>query len=219
MISTVLLLCISIAFIAIGWINYGDRVLKKFGLAEYEMPLREQNIILGWNKSLNGYTADIVFFGDSITYLGDWGKYYEDLNVCNLSVSGDTIINATYRATMVEKLNPKKIFIMIGVNNLDEVNEYSELLAPFLAIPDVEIYVQSILPVRSPSKISNQKIENANIIIQGISEEYGCIYINLHNAFSDINGELRQEFSKDGIHINEKGYELWTTLINEYVYE
>ena len=189
------------------------------------MPAREKNIIKGWTKSLTDSTADIVFFGDSITYGGDWLDYYDDLSVCSLAIPGDSIQTALYRIDMIEGLCPEKLFVMIGVNNVGKmgyeklISEKFDELVEDLTGTGAKIYVQSILPVRDPSDVSNQQIDTANEIIRDIADNYGCTYINLHDAFSDENGELLKEVSKDGVHINEKGYALWNLLINKYVYE
>lgn len=208
---------------AVGWINYGDRITRKLGLTDYEMSGREQYIIKGWTKSLADYTADVVFFGDSITCGGDWNEYFEDLTVCNLAVPGDSIEEGLYRTEAVANLEPEKIFVMIGVNNIsrsgyeENISEkYRELIEEF-SDTGAEIYIQSILPVREPSEVSNERIDTVNEILMDIAEEYSCTYIDLHTSFSDENGELIEEYSKDGTHINEKGYELWVSLIEEYV--
>ncbi len=188
------------------------------------MPMREQYIIRGWEKSLSDYTADIVFFGDSITCGGSWASYFEDISVCSLAVPGEGVYHALYRTEMVNNLKPKKIFVMIGVNNISAENyekifdnEYKELIDQFKST-QAEVYIQSILPVRIPSSVSNDRIDKANAMLQEIAKTYGCTYIDLHTAFSDENQELKAEYSKDGVHINDDGYELWVSLISELVY-
>ncbi len=200
-------------------------MLRKLGLAEYEMPQREQYVIDGWTKSLSDYQADVIFLGDSITWGGDWNSYFEDVNLCCLAIPGDEIEQVLYRTDMVVDLEPKKIFIMMGVNGSRNVNyeeilkeKYSELIVR-LVETGAEIYIQSILPVCEPSKVSNDRIDGANQILKELADQYGCTYINLHDAFSDEEEKLSLYYSKDGVHINESGYDLWVSLIEGYIYE
>ncbi len=213
----------TILFAVVAWDSYGNRILRRLGLAEYEISAREEHLIRGWERSLAGCSANIVFFGDSITCGGKWTEYFEGSDVCSLAVPGDRVDQALYRADMVVQLAPRKIFILLGVNGSNDANykealqkNYSELIEKFV-VTGAEVYIQSILPTRSPSTVENDRINAANEILQNIADKYSCIYIDLYTSFLDENGELKEEYSKDGVHINENGYELWVSLIREYI--
>ena len=119
--STVMTGMFSYIFVREG---YPSRLARKFGiqgylsLGRYSPTDREMYIIRGWSNSLNDFNADIVFAGDSITSNGNWSEYFPEIAVCNLGVAGDSVEELNYRINMVEKLNPQKIFLMIGVNNI-----------------------------------------------------------------------------------------------------
>ena len=79
------------------------------------------------------------------------------------------------------------------------------------------MYIQSILPVREPSDVSNEKVLEANKIIKLIAEENCCTYIDLHKEFIDENGMLKEEYSRDGVHLKPAGYDKWVSILKEYI--
>jgi lysophospholipase L1-like esterase len=123
---------------------------------------------------------------------------------------------------MVETVGATKVFILAGVNNISRGNydktiarEYEQLLAELLEM-NVEIYIQTIMPVRDPSKVSNGRIRKANEIIVELANNYGCHIIDTYSFMVDENGELKEEYSRDGIHLTSDGYEQWYANLQEY---
>ncbi len=218
-----LLLFSSIALIALFWKNYGNRILSKIGICNYTLSAHDERIIRGWTKSLIGFETDIVFFGDSLTCHGNWNGYFPSKNICMLSIPGARISSSIYRTKMVLQLNPKKIFVMLGINDLSSCNwkeiittEYTKIISQFKET-GAQVYIQSILPVRPPSRINNNTIDRANELLKNIANTYSCTYIDLHTEFSDENNQLIKTHTKDGLHLKESGYDLWVSIIKNYV--
>lgn len=164
-----------------------------------------------------------MFLGDSITAGGDWNAWFPDISISELSVPGDSLEQILYRIDMIGALEPQKVFLLAGVNNISRAhyedtirNTYSLILRKLNTMA-CEIYVQSILPVREPSKVDNNRISQANEIIKELAMEYECEYINLHNVFTDTNGEMKKELTTDGVHLNEHGYAVWLEQIKDYI--
>ncbi len=164
-----------------------------------------------------------MFLGDSITAGGDWNAWFPDISISELSVPGDSLEQILYRIDMIRMLNPQKVFLLAGVNNISRShydntirNTYSLILQKLNTMA-CEVYVQSILPVREPSKVDNNRISQANEIIKKLAMEYGCEYIDLHNAFTDTNGEMKKGLTTDGVHLNEYGYAVWREQIRDYI--
>ena len=57
------------------------------------MGLTVEKCLQAWTNSLRqmNVKADIVFFGDSLTYYGDFASIFPAKVVCNLGLRGDTI--------------------------------------------------------------------------------------------------------------------------------
>ncbi len=205
--------------------DFLDNATRKLGLLEYRVSGREMQAIRGWEKSIQSEQSDIVFLGDSITYRGNWNEYFPDKTIYSIAVPGDSIEELLAKVDMVASLNPQKIFIMIGTNKISRLNydstiakKHEELIVSLQEKCSATIYIQSILPARSPSSLNNERIDKANAIIKNLAENHTCVYINLHDAFSDENGELVANYTTDGCHINEAGYEVWVSIIRDLIY-
>lgn len=225
-ISFIIVTIIMTAFTGILFMKsgYAQRIAIKIGWGIYNPSGRESNVINGWNSALDDFSSEIVFLGDSIVYGGEWDTYFPEKSVCKLAVPGDSIEQVLYRADMVKKLDPSKVFILVGVNNVSRGNyektiedNYSQLL-DVLSDIECEIYVQSILPVRKPSKVDNNRINTANEIIHRLADKYNCTYIDIHTSFLNEDGEMKQELTKDGVHLNEDGYKVWIEQIRDFVF-
>lgn len=179
----------------------------------------------------------IVFVGDSITDMGEFPELFGDINIKNRGVNSDTISGVLNRIENVAKQHPKKIFLMVGTNDLGDnafeeetINSYKEILQNIKKVsPDTEIYVQSVLPTNDsfwvPGGISelvgrqqtNAIIKKFNTEIKQLSEQENVRYVNLFDSFIDENGNMKDELTIDGLHLSGNGYLLWKSLIEEYL--
>ena len=227
--ATGVFICLFIVTVAVcGFLltktDYPDRIATKFGWGGgYNPSGREKYLTKAWSDSLDSFDADVVFLGDSITAGGDWSEWFSDRTVCKLGVPGESLEQIMYRLDMVKKLEPQKVFLLAGVNNVsrgryeETIREYYSLILQDLSEIECTIYVQSILPVREPSSVDNGRIDIANEIIEELAAEYECEFIDIHSAFIDENGEMKEELTKDGVHLNEDGYAVWLKEIAGYV--
>lgn len=175
-----------------------------------------------WTRTLADQYADVVFFGDSLTAGGEWGEWYPYATCVNLGVVGDTVDGLLSRMDQVELLQPSKCFLMIGVNDLNygmsvdhTLGCYQSLLTALSALDEdmgLETCVLSVLPVREGEMAyptTNQQIRQLNEGIAALAEAHGMTYMDLHSAFADDTGMLRAEYSYDGLHLTDLGYQAW----------
>ena len=52
-----------------------------------------------------------------------------------------------------------------------------------------------------------------NASLKKMAQEFRCTWIDLHALMRDENGELKQEFTNDGLHLTDQAYQLWRTEI------
>src|SRR5690606_3127385 len=156
----------------------------------------------------------------------DFQLLFPDHKIINLGLSGDNIIGMKRRVPMLKAVNPKKIFIMAGTNDLVHVNldEYESRYISLIttikdSIPEAKIYIQSVLP--SNNKLgkyaSNAKVQEANKIAENIASKFNCVYINLYDLYADENNELPKEFTHDGVHLVPEKYDIWANAIRDYL--
>lgn len=183
------------------------------------------------DSSIQPETA-IAFVGDSLTQFGEWNELLQNAQVINRGISGDTTDDILARIEPIVELKPRKIFVMIGVNDLwhqkntpEQIVENYETIFSYLKTetPNSKIYIQNLLPVNSVEfqgfKPSNQEIAWLNQELKKISEKFNYQYIDLHSKFVNAQGELNTLYTYDGVHLNGKGYILWRDLVNSYVNE
>lgn len=170
---------------------------------------------------------DIVLFGDSLTYRGDWSGLSERMSVANRGINGDMIDGLEHRIDQIVPMQPRALFLLVGINDLSvrmrpEVYEaYGRLLDRLmLELPDTEIYVQSILPVRDDLRriMSNDVIALVNGQIKQMCDARGLCYIDVYTEM--LNPEERRlyyNYQLDGLHLSEQGYDVWGQVIKPYV--
>ena len=182
----------------------------------------------GWTNTLKklNLDIDIAFFGNSITRGSDFQSYFPNKKIINLGYSGDDILGMCRRVSMLEAVNPEKIFIMAGTNDLVHVSleEYRRRYLLLIStikesIPNATIYIESVLPTNSVmgDYAPNEKAQQANAIAKEISDSYGCIYIDLYSVYVDDKNELPTDYSGDGVHLYPQHYDKWASCISPYI--
>lgn len=172
-------------------------------------------------------SSDIVFIGNSLTDYGHWDELFPELKIKNRGVGGDDILGVQNRIDDVLRAAPRKIFLLIGTNDLeyylDEnlvAERYEQLIKKIKnQAPNSGLYLISILPTRGIPNRPNKLIVEINEAIRLISTKYDAAYIDLHTYFLDEQNELKLDFTVDGIHLNGKGYGLWKEVLLPYLME
>lgn len=184
--------------------------------------------VRGWNNTMQklDYDADIVFFGDSITAVSDFRRYYPNKKIVNLGYPGDGLVGMLDRVSGVISVKPEKIFILGGINGLnnDNIEESIETYKNILdqlkyGLPSADIYVQSVLPISKESEsdiCSNTTIRDFNKRLEQLADEYGLDYIDLYSEY-DVNGYMNPELTIDGLHIWPDAYDRWAEKLKSYI--
>ncbi len=191
--------------------------------------------ILGCSKDVGANPEDcspsdeICFFGDSMTAGGNWVSLTGNPNCVNLGKGGSTTSDMLARLDDVIRLNPCKVFLMAGVNDLRAGCPVDETAGKIGAILDIlsdklpcsKVYLQSILPVNRADfigqtillSLSPNDIVILNAKLKALTMKTGAIYLDLYPYFTDDNDALQASISTDGLHLNAQGYAKWASLI------
>lgn len=192
------------------------------------MSVTVEKCLQAWTNSLRQLKAkaDIVFYGDSLTYYGDFASVFPDKVVCNLGLRGDTIEGLIERIQQVCMLKPNYVFLMAGINDLADneperfKTQYGNLLKLLESIePRCTTVVQSLLPVNSVDfQISccNDTVREHNEIIESLAYTHHLHFINLFPLYC-VDGLLPQVWTVDGIHLKSYAYKKWYETIKNYV--
>lgn len=172
---------------------------------------------------------DIVFYGNSITFWGDWSELLGSKKIKNRGIPGDTGFGLLELLTKTIHGKPQKVFIMIGINDLARgipqdviINNYKRIAA-FIqtASPQTKIYFQSILPVNERfGKLKAHyrragEIPEINNFLREWTKEQGMGYVDVYNVMADENGRLKDMYTWDGVHLTLEGYREWVTLLRK----
>lgn len=188
------------------------------------MNLTVEKCLQAWTNSLRQMNAraDIVFFGDSQTYYGDFASVFPDKVVCNLGLRGDTIQGMIDRVEQVRIIQPKHVFLMAGINDVAHVSDYefrvlyNRLLdAIYQALPEVTIIVQTMLPVNNHDfsiSCNNDQICACNSKIKKIAEERNLDCLDVHALYVE-DRQLPLKMTRDGLHIIQESYSKWMKLL------
>ncbi|MEO6705801.1 MAG: alpha/beta fold hydrolase [Ginsengibacter sp.] len=176
---------------------------------------------------------DIILLGNSITFWGDWQQLTGLSYIKNRGIPGDNTFGVIKRLDEVIDRKPKKIFILIGINDLSANIPDSIILKNYKIIidkinvgsPSTKIYFQTILPINDiHNKKSNifTKHENIRKINTSLKQlafnSKKMVVIDLYGLFADDSGYLKKEYTWDGIHLNMNGYNKWATILKNGKY-
>lgn len=190
------------------------------------MSLTVEKCLQGWTNSLRQMNAkaDIVFFGDSLIYYGDFASVFPDKVVCNLGLRGDTLQGMKNRVEQVKLLKPKTVYLMAGINDVanNSVIEFREQYETLLKTiidqnPTAELFVFNMLPVNDVDftiSCNNKQIVCCNEGIASLCIKHGLCYFDLNIAY-ECSGILPKEITTDGIHLRKEAYHKWYNSLEE----
>lgn len=190
------------------------------------MSLTVEKCLQAWTNSLRQMKAkaDLVFFGDSLTYYGNFASVFPNKVVCNLGLRGDTIQGMIKRVEQINMLEPKVVYLMAGINDvlsssLNEFkNNYLLLVDAILnTTPESKLIIQSILPVNSlvfDISCNNEQIIKCNLCIKEIADNKQLCYLDLFSDYIDLtNCQLSEQYTIDGIHLQNNAYYKWYEMV------
>ncbi|MBQ0124572.1 MAG: hypothetical protein KBS58_07050 [Bacteroidales bacterium] len=213
---------------------------------ERQMGVQHRNVDTGWNyenEFFDYYKArasiftscpadghKVVMLGDSMNNNASWGELYPDVDLINRGISGDTAPGILQRLGEVVAHNPEKLFLLTGPNDLINDKDLSIedfwvgyeklIIAVKEALPETEFYIQSILPMNPKSKFYegyNDRAKAADAVLSASAQKYGYTYIDLVPGMVDGNGDLKDEYTSDGLHLTAEGYKVWMKALDNII--
>ncbi len=134
-------------------------------------------------------------------------------------------------------LEPSKLFINIGTNDLDLMDDpignlvrnYREILNRIRQrLPKCQILMIAYYPVcreitggftPPPGKRMRTKeaVDEGNTVIMALADEFGIPFINVNHVLADEDGYLRPELASDSIHMWPNAYQLILEELKPYI--
>lgn len=163
-----------------------------------------------------------LFLGDSLTEGAPLATMFSGTTVANYGAGWDTTDGVLMRLDQVMRNRPDLLFLLIGINDLSydhsvqHITQNIEEIVSRLQInlPGTDVYVISILPA-FPDWTASIRDINTHLSIRAVDQGY--TFIDLNSALRSNTGSLREEFTTDGLHLNEMGYGIWRQVLGDCV--
>lgn len=195
--------------------------------SSYQTTYYEQKLTLF--RLLPDTKGEIVFLGNSITDMGEWSEIWQDIRVKNRGISGDITFGVLARLDEVLSAKPKKLFVLIGVNDIARtipdtviLHNYRRLIDRVqIESPKTRLVMQSILPTNDQFKPfknhygKDDHIRAVNAGLRQLCTDRGIGFVDLYTPFLDEAGRLNKQYTNDGLHLNGAGYLLWKKILIE----
>lgn len=166
--------------------------------------------------------AAVLLVGDSQIELFDSSKIKTESPVINHGISSETTQGLKKRIGVEIMSNPKSIFIQIGINDLSNqleiseiIDNYKEILRAVKSNKIIEnCFVISLYPIGESRNLDKQYIDIFNKKLKLNCKQMGCNYIDVFQHLINQKGYLNDQFSNDGLHLNDKGQNILAESIN-----
>ena len=171
----------------------------------------------------------VVFMGDSITE--EWSRlypnYFEERSYINRGIGGQTTPQMLIRFKQdVVDLRPAVVVILAGTNdiagntgpsNVKMITDNIFSMATIATAHGIQVVLSSVLPVYrydwSPEIVDPPStIDAINECLKEYAESNGSYYLDYFSEMVDDKRGLKKEYTPDGVHPNEKGYELMSAI-------
>ncbi len=170
------------------------------------------------------FFKDDMFIGDSIyTGIVNYG-YFSATNVfAKIGLNPESVFTVTddngeTALSRAKKLQPKRIFIMLGSNGLafmsntymaEKIGELVDTLNE--NCPESYIYVVSIPPVTKAHEAAGQEtmvmVNGYNKLLKSMCEDKNIVYLDLCGKMEDSTGYFSADYAEaDGLHFLPAGY-------------
>lgn len=198
-------------------------------LARYE----DDNLKVGLPKKDE---RRVVFMGDSITE--EWSnlypEYFTEKGYINRGIGGQTTPQMLIRFKPdVVDLKPEIVVVLAGTNDIagntgpsnakmitDNIFSMAEIAKAY----QMKVVLSSILPVYEYDwareiKDPPSTIQAVNDALKQYASDQGLIYLDYFSSMVDERQGLNSDYTSDGVHPNESGYILMSSLAEEVLSE
>jgi lysophospholipase L1-like esterase len=169
----------------------------------------------------------VLFAGSSSIRLWDLKKSFPDLDVINRGFGGSQIADSTHFAPRILlTARPRLIVFYAGDNDVAAGKTPEQVAADFQdfaalihkELPKTKIVFLSIKPSPARWGMADRQKE-ANRLVEAYCKDHDYLtYLDVATPMLGEDGKPNKElFGEDGLHLNEKGYALWASLLQPHL--
>ncbi|MBD3749981.1 MAG: hypothetical protein IE931_10835 [Sphingobacteriales bacterium] len=171
-------------------------------------------------------SGGVLFLGSSsIRKWENLEEVFKNYHAINRGFGGSQLNDAIYYADdIIFPYHPSQIIIYSGENDIaagvdpETVSDRFKILFNLIRkkMPEVSISFISLKPSISREKFSPQFIYTNELIKSFISNQQNAHYIDVYQPMIS-DKEFKEMFLEDKLHMNQKGYDIWTKSITPYL--
>jgi acyl-CoA thioesterase I len=170
----------------------------------------------------------VVFLGDSITDIWKLAKFFPGKPYVNRGISGQTTPQMLVRMMPdVVDLKPDAVILLAGTNDIagntgpetaKMIEENFEAITELAQAHQIKVILCSLTPVSDytahPQTVHRPpaQILELNAWIKSYSAEVRAVFADYYSALVDGKGMLKNGYSNDGLHPNDRGFALLAPL-------
>jgi len=201
------------------------------GQAKAQAKIPFENEILAFEASdrTNPPPKDAILFigSSSIRLWKTLAKDFPKHKVINRGFGGSQIIDSVnYADRIVLPYRPRHIILYAGGNDINGGKSPDQVLADYKAfvakvhsaLPKTRITYISVAP--NPARWAQvERVKAANqLIAEHVKADSRLGFINVFPEMLGPNGQPKPDiYVEDRLHMNAKGYELWTGIVGKYL--
>ena len=104
-----------------------------------------------------------------------------------------------------------------GTPSMDEIEAcYRKVVQQIRGrLPDVPLIIVGLFPTRDKYADLTPFIVKLDARLKEIAADYDCTFLEVYPSFADLKGLLREEYSRDGLHLTKPGYQLWARMLDD----
>lgn len=193
-----------------------------------------------WDGEMNKFAAldeekmpeknGILFVGSSSIRMWDTDASFPDLDVTNRGFGGSQTSDVLYHFDkVVKKYEPSKIVFYCGDNDIAKGKSPQKVICDFKAfmklvyeeLPEgATVYYLPIKPSLKRWEMWDEMNE-VNMAIKKFADQVEQLeYVDTATVLLTEEGKPRDDiFMKDGLHLNETGYNLWNPVVRKAIAE
>ena len=166
------------------------------------------------------FKPDVVFIGASNIEHWNLERFFPELKVVNRGIGEQISAQMLLRFYQdVVELSPKIVVITAGSNDIKNrvpiefTVEYITRMINIAKAHSIKVVLTTVTPVNDTQKGMLKLrpltlIKRLNDEIRKLAEKLNVELCDFWKILSDKDGYMPKEYSYDGVHLNEKGYEL-----------
>lgn len=223
----VLCICMAAVILVLAVLLYLELEMFQISVLDRRNRRHEELAFL----SRDAECGQTVFFGDSITQYCPVEEIYASYTakcgqrVYNRGIASETTEDALRRLeSNVLCLKPGTLVILYGCNDIGKkipaartVQNIEKIIVRTREVnPEVRILLQAVYPVRETgNKLAAklliggrtcEKVRLLNRALEEMADRLEVPFADLTDVLADESGQLKAEYTADGLHVNEKAY-------------